>query len=265
MTKDISWQKKHREVISDFLKYLNGCSDDYILKGGTSLMLCYGLDRFSEDIDLDGKGGIIGNIVNDFCAEKGYSYRVAKDTDTVKRYMVNYGDTGRPLKVEVSFRKKVIEPSEVTKFNGVNVYKIDSICTMKANAYNSRDKIRDLYDLSFICNNYWEQLSSPVKSIVRDTLSYKGIEQFDFLIKDQSDELLDSSKLADDFLKMYDRLNLLADERELQILNSAINNSYSKQGIDEWKREINQTRSQMNKENIEGKTPIKGRKEEHTR
>ena len=132
MTKDISWQKKHREVISDFLKYLNGCSDDYILKGGTSLMLCYGLDRFSEDIDLDGKGGIIRNIVNDFCAEKGYSYRVAKDTDTVKRYMVNYGDTGRPLKVEVSFRKKVIEPSEVTKFNGVNVYKICLLYTSDA-------------------------------------------------------------------------------------------------------------------------------------
>ena len=25
------------------------------LKGGTALLLCYGLDRFSEDIDLDGR------------------------------------------------------------------------------------------------------------------------------------------------------------------------------------------------------------------
>ena len=47
-------RKLHFEIIKDFLLYLNRVSKDYILKGGTSLMTCYGLDRFSEDIDLDG-------------------------------------------------------------------------------------------------------------------------------------------------------------------------------------------------------------------
>ena len=44
----------HKKVIIDFLNYLNSQTDQFILKGGTALMLCYGLNRFSEDIDLDG-------------------------------------------------------------------------------------------------------------------------------------------------------------------------------------------------------------------
>ena len=50
--------KMHRHVIKTFLTELNSCGNDrFILKGGTALMLCYGLDRFSEDIDLDGTRG----------------------------------------------------------------------------------------------------------------------------------------------------------------------------------------------------------------
>lgn len=50
---DTSWQIEHEKVICDFLKYLNSFSDEYVLKGGTALLTCYNLDRFSEDIDLD--------------------------------------------------------------------------------------------------------------------------------------------------------------------------------------------------------------------
>lgn len=49
------WREQHGVVISLFLKYLNSQTDDFVLKGGTALMTCYKLDRFSEDIDLDGK------------------------------------------------------------------------------------------------------------------------------------------------------------------------------------------------------------------
>jgi predicted nucleotidyltransferase component of viral defense system len=36
-----------------YLLLLNKRTDQFILKGGTALARCYGLDRFSEDIDLD--------------------------------------------------------------------------------------------------------------------------------------------------------------------------------------------------------------------
>jgi len=47
------WRNKHKYVIEDFLQYLNKQTSDYVLKGGTALMECYGLSRMSEDIDTD--------------------------------------------------------------------------------------------------------------------------------------------------------------------------------------------------------------------
>ena len=48
-----SKRELHKTVITNFLAFLNKSSDQFVLKGGTSLMMCYGLNRFSEDIDLD--------------------------------------------------------------------------------------------------------------------------------------------------------------------------------------------------------------------
>lgn len=206
---DKSWRVKHIEVIHLFLNYLNNLTGDFVLKGGTALMLCYGLDRFSEDIDLDGTNRSIGDIVSDFCTKERFSYRVAKDTDTVKRFMINYGNVGKPLKVEVSFRKKMISKEEIVTINGIVVYTVDILCAMKANAYAGRDMIRDLYDLSFICNRYWDVLSDVSKAVVRNAVGHKGIEQFDFVLKYQEDDIIDKDKLESDFLEMYDKLGLL--------------------------------------------------------
>lgn len=218
MTKHDSWQTNHAETITSFIKHLNEITDKYVLKGGTALTICYSMDRFSEDIDLDCTIGGIEEIVDRFCKNNGFTFRIAKDTATVKRYMINYGNAGKPLKIEISFRKKFISPEDVTQIGGITVYKIDSLCIMKANAYASRDKIRDLHDLVFICNKYWDELPVHVKSVVRNAVEFKGIEQFDYLLKDQQDELIDKDRLAGDFLDMYDKLGLLYDEWERQII-----------------------------------------------
>lgn len=209
------WRDKHYKVICDFVQFINQKSHDYILKGGTSLLRCYKLDRFSEDIDLDGTHNKnFQKIVDEFCRKNHYTYRVAKDTDIVKRYMINYDGNERPLKVEISYRRKEISEDEITEIDGITVYKINVICIMKANAYSSRDKIRDLYDICFICNNYWDVLSEDVKKMIRSAVEYKGIEQFEYITKDQKDELIDNKKLEEDFLKMYEKLNLLAETDE---------------------------------------------------
>ena len=43
---------RHIEIMRNFLTELNKETDTFILKGGTSLLLAYGLDRFSEDLDF---------------------------------------------------------------------------------------------------------------------------------------------------------------------------------------------------------------------
>lgn len=67
-----NWRNKHKAVINDFLQFVNSRNHDYILKGGTSLMECYNLDRMSEDIDFDStnKADIFEDIYLSKCKEK---------------------------------------------------------------------------------------------------------------------------------------------------------------------------------------------------
>lgn len=209
------WQDKHRSVIKSFLQELNQKSSYYVLKGGTALMECYGLDRFSEDIDLDSiDSQNIRNIIEKYCDSNGYKYRIAKDTNTTLRYFIHYDENNtiqKPLKIEISFRNS-FSMAECIVINQVLTYKLDYLALKKANAYSGRDKIRDLYDISFIINNYFDKLSSWAISSIRDAVNQKGIEQFDYLASNQQDELIDIDKLADSFLNMYDKLMLIKDK-----------------------------------------------------
>ena len=212
-------REKHREVIDSFLDYMNDRTDHYILKGGTSLMECYDLDRFSEDIDLDSTDhDSIDRIIQNYCEEQGYDPpRLAKDTPTVKRYFIHYekpnpsGDV-KPLKVEISFRSKLTNPDEVCRINGISVYSINRICQMKCSAYNSRDKIRDLYDIVYIYREFKADLTSASIDAISDAFSYKGIDHVDYLLSDQKDDLIDKEKLASDFLDVYNDLGFLSDD-----------------------------------------------------
>lgn len=215
----ISDRIKHKEVIRDFLVYMNKMSHEYILKGGTSLMECYGLGRISEDIDLDSTNkNSIEKIISSFCEERGYSYNVNKDTDTVKRYMIHYQKEGeseyeKPLKVEISYRKKHIDPNLYQIKDGITVYNIDQLAIMKENAFSQRDKIRDLYDIVFICKNYWDKLDKNIQNMITDGFENKGLEYFDYITKTQNDEMINTDRLAEDVLEVFDNLGLISESR----------------------------------------------------
>ena len=207
-------QQKHGEIIGSFLAYLNANTDSFILKGGTALAQCYDLPRFSEDIDLDATKEDIKPRIKNFCESNGFIFRVAKDTATVKRCFLNYGNDSRPLKIEVSYRRKIINPTEYTRIKNILVYNINRLAQMKAAAYASRDKIRDLYDLSFICDKYFDALTEQTVINIRDALEYKGLEQFDYIMHTQSDPLINSEHLLTEFLQMYDKIGLLDSQNQ---------------------------------------------------
>jgi predicted nucleotidyltransferase component of viral defense system len=49
--------QRHDAMIDTVLARINAIPDaPFVLKGDTALMKCYGLDRYSEDIDLDCPG-----------------------------------------------------------------------------------------------------------------------------------------------------------------------------------------------------------------
>lgn len=204
--------KKHEIVIRDFLTVLNKETDVFILKGGTALRQCYNLNRFSEDIDLDGIKKNIIPVVERFAASRGYKFRIGKDSPTVKRCLLQYDSAAQPLKIEVSYRRKQIAPENTVTRNGIRTYTIDQLAKMKSNAYSARDKIRDLYDLVFICKTYFDQISKDTKDTIAYAVEGKGIEQFEYLTHQQKDPLIQIDQLETDFLNMYDKLGLLTDK-----------------------------------------------------
>lgn len=211
-----SWKEKHKDTIEKILSEINKKSCAYVLKGGTSLMECYELTRFSEDIDLDScDKEAIFEIIDSACEKLGYKYRIAKNTDTVIRFLIDYGGKDehgdKPLKVEISYRRKIIPEEEITKINGITVYRLDSIALMKANAYASRDKIRDLYDVVFIVNHKKGEINPFVSEAIRTAMEQKGIEQFDYITSTQNDDLIDRDFLETEFLEAFDSLGLIAD------------------------------------------------------
>lgn len=206
------WQLLHEKIIQSFLFYLNKQTNQFILKGGTALRLCYGLDRFSEDIDLDATKQRITEIVRRYCLQHRFSYRIAKDTHLVCRCFIHYANVPKDLKIEVSYRRRFIAPEKTTCIGNIKVYTLDAIARMKADAYLGRDRLRDLYDLAFIINKHKEKLSPETLDSVAQSVQNKGLEQFDYLIATQADPLLDKNKLATDFLSLYEKLGLNLDD-----------------------------------------------------
>ena len=135
------WQTNHGNFIEAFLLFLNKQTDQFVLKGGTALSLCYGLDRFSEDIDLDGRKQDIKEIVKRFCVNHGVNFRVAKDTATVKRCIIDYGNDVHPLKIEVSYRNKNLGLEEASKDSYVPV------CQLSKGIYLFKQKFHFLIRL----------------------------------------------------------------------------------------------------------------------
>ena len=149
-------QQEHVKFMSLILRELQ--DRPMILKGGTALMLGYGLDRFSEDIDLDAKKSFsLESSIKKACDRsadfKLLDIKIRKDTETVKRYMVGYEcKTGiERLKIESSLRDNA-NTDNAKIVNGIRIYDVNTLIDLKLDAAFGRAKARDLYDLNFLVN-----------------------------------------------------------------------------------------------------------------
>lgn len=133
------------------------------LKGGTALLFCYGLDRFSEDIDLDGSKKL--NLENRLDAvlarvTSSHDIRIAKDTDTVQRFKIRYQTPKAVgnLKIEISYRTGFNE-ADVLLIGGMKTYRVDRLVEQKLRALDGRTAARDLYDVAFLAERYPESFT----------------------------------------------------------------------------------------------------------
>jgi predicted nucleotidyltransferase component of viral defense system len=185
-----------------------------VLKGGTALLLCYGLDRYSEDLDFDSTTYINPEkkIKAAFSETKFLLHKIdnVKKTDSVRRWKIYYeGPAGNlPLKFEVSYRKERIPSNLVTNINGVQVYIKEELINQKLSAAKQRAKVRDLFDLSYLSNMFGHCF---------DEQQIKGLNELagdvDILeSRYKADHLEDSTLKGIDLEELVLELNQLAEE-----------------------------------------------------
>lgn len=202
-------REKHKKIMTTFLSELNKKSNDFVLKGGTALFLCYNLDRFSTDIDLDSHNSLAA-FIKSFCYTYDYKYYIKKSTDTVERYSIHYDIDSEDimLKIELSHRQYNANQFKKVVINDIATYDINSLFSMKLAAGLNRTKIRDFYDICFIFNNYYNELSTANIAVLDAFLNEKGQNYFEYLLKDQgNDEVIDINKFEDMYLKMLISFN----------------------------------------------------------
>lgn len=199
---------EHVTLIKDVLKSIfeSNASSEIVLKGGTALLLYYGLDRFSEDIDLVASKVNIGPVIREYAISKGYTLRITTDTKTVKRYMLDYGEDSS-LKIEVSYRGD-IDWENVKEFEKVNVYSPTKLMVMKVNAFLSPtwNKIRDLYDIAYLFYDYEVELTQQVVERLTDMFAYENLEYIDQLIDNHKDPIIpvkDLERLRESMYSIY--------------------------------------------------------------
>lgn len=199
------WRHKHWSIITSFLHHLSTQTDRFILKGGTALIYCYGLERFSEDIDLDAINGDLESIVKSFCISNKFHYTSKKHSNTTKRYMIHYDETN-PLKIEVSYRNKFITDTCLVK--DVLTYKINKLFAQKLHAFIGRNQLRDLYDIIFISLHYWDDLTEQSKASLTEALHYKELGYIQYMLNSQTYHFIDNDILLLNVLELFEMLEI---------------------------------------------------------
>ncbi len=143
-----------------------------MFKGGTALMLCYGLDRFSEDLDfnvvdkdlnIDETLNKIKTFLADYDIVIDYKIEDNKFQDTqVYFYGPLYKNTNNTRcknTIDFSRRNDYLSNGAVSRINHIynefpvfyiNTLDIKEILAEKVRAIMTRKKARDVYDLYFL-------------------------------------------------------------------------------------------------------------------
>jgi predicted nucleotidyltransferase component of viral defense system len=180
------YQIRRTLLMNDMAEEISGNhKSKLVLKGGTALLLCYGLPRFSTDLDYDGQNhgaDIVKNI--EAASRKNMIKPTAiitkKNTETVKRYMLHYQEEpDNPLKIEISFRNIDFlneNQNSIVNQNGINVYDINTLSKLKTDAFLDRYAARDIYDMAFLLKTYPDSLKKEQICLLHKKCKTLGVD-----------------------------------------------------------------------------------------
>lgn len=211
MTLTDAQQAEHTEVMTAICHTFCKKKLPMVLKGGTALKLCYNLDRFSEDLEFDcAKVLNLDSTIKDIFAQLGKSrphlrnpiIDVTKDTRTVRRYRIIYGD-GINLKLETSLRGTPND-NNLTELNGILTYKIDQLIQQKLSALNGRTAARDLHDVVYLYKHFLENFGKGEMAEIAALYDNQSSTLEQYTPAYNEDAILSISDLLEDLSNLID-------------------------------------------------------------
>lgn len=204
-------QAEHLEVMTEICHSFNRKGLPMVLKGGTALKLCYGLDRFSEDLDFDcAKSLNLDSSIQAVFAQLGKTKQhlrnpdvsVTKDTQTVKRYRIIYADDIN-LKLETSLRGTPND-DDLVQLNGILTYKIEKLIQQKLRALNGRTAARDLHDVIYLYENFLDSFGNGELGEIEALYSNQSSVIDEYNSAYGEDTILSTTDLLEDLGKLID-------------------------------------------------------------
>lgn len=163
---------EEQEIKLNFMRHLlpliaQSTRNTWGMKGGSALRLFHGLPRFSEDMDFQGKESLLfSGELTSALIQGSRSFGLfdvhldAKQiTSTTNRYMLHFFCKEHPnldcMKIECSFRvKNEWNENLVETYNNSAIMSLSFIAEGKAQAFMSRRKARDVFDMAFLLTEH---------------------------------------------------------------------------------------------------------------
>jgi len=171
---------RHQLVLKQLLRELfsdNELSAQLIFKGGTALMLFYGLPRFSTDLDFDIRVSVEDIDFELLCVAVARHLIIRDSAAKENTYLIegSYSSGMQQVKIEVS-RRRYPQTVALHGFLGKSIPLLSTDCLLahKLCAITSRRILqnRDIYDADFMLKKNWEPNVEIIK--LRSGLSLSG-------------------------------------------------------------------------------------------
>jgi predicted nucleotidyltransferase component of viral defense system len=128
--------------------------------GGTMLRLCYGLGRYSVDLDFWMKNSVDSGLLYKkvaSCLEQSYAVKDKADKHNTLLFEVKSKDFPRSLKVEIRKQPAVFKAEQAIAYSRhsdaqvmVKTISLERIMESKIEAFLNRNEIRDVFDMEFL-------------------------------------------------------------------------------------------------------------------
>jgi predicted nucleotidyltransferase component of viral defense system len=166
--------------------------DRMIFGGGTMLRLCFGLDRYSIDLDFwlrEAEG--YASWFEDMRQFLNRYYQIRDIADKYNTLLVELKSSEYPRSLKLEMRKGVKigrkeQAIAFSRFSPIQVYlrtiPLDIMMTSKIEAFLERKEIRDAYDLEFLVKKgvkidlspeKADQINAGIKSLTRQDYNVK--------------------------------------------------------------------------------------------